>query len=266
MGSNIFEVKNLKCGYDGQEVIKGISFTVEEGDFLIIIGPNGARKTTLFRAMTRIMKPWQGGVIYRDRDISKVRPRDLAKEVAVLPQELTIPFSFTVNEFIEMGRFPHKGRLERLSRNDFEIMHKAMLFTETKALALRRLNEISAGERQRVLIAQGLVQEPKVLFMDEPTSHLDITHQVRLLDLLSQLNRRMGLTVVMILHDLNLASEYAKIIMLIKEGMIYKKGRPQEVLTEASVLDVYDTAAVVIENPISRKPYIFPIPGGRKEK
>lgn len=257
---DILRIKDLSCGYDAREVIKDISFFVKEGDFLGIIGPNGAGKTTLFRVITRILKPWKGNILYKDKDISRMSHRDFALEVAVIPQILEIPFAFSVEEFVFMGRFPHVGRFETLSEKDYEILKEVLNLTDTFFLRERKISELSGGERQRAILAQGFAQEPHLLLLDEPTSHLDIAHQVQILDLVKRLNKERNLTVIIVLHDLNLASSYCDRLILLNEGTIFREGSPQDVLTYQNIEEVYKTVVVVKKNPISLKPYILLVP------
>ena len=253
----ILKVRNLSCGYEKEEVIKDISFFAKEGDFLGIIGPNGAGKTTLFRTISGILKPWNGNILYKDKDISRISPRDFALEVAVIPQILEVPFAFSVEEFVLMGRFPHTGRFETMDERDYKILEDTLNLTDTLPIRERKIHELSGGERQRTILAQGFAQEPQLLLLDEPTSHLDIAHQVQVLDLVKKLNKENGLTVIVVLHDLNLASSYCDRLILLKEGTIFKEGPPEDVLTYQNIEEVYKTLVVVRENPISLKPYIL---------
>lgn len=258
MESNaLLKVKSLSCGYDKREVIRNISFNVFEGDFLGIIGPNAAGKTTLFRAITAILEPSNGAVLYKSKNISKISPRDFAREVAVIPQIQDIPFPFSVEEFVLMGRFPHLNRFQPLRPNDYEILKEVLALADISDFRERKIGELSGGERQRVILAQGLAQQPTLLLLDEPTSHLDIAHQVQILDLIKRLNRQKGMTVLVILHDLNLASNYCDRLILLKEGRVFKEGSPFEVLTFKNIEEVYKTVVVVKENPISSKPYVL---------
>lgn len=253
----ILKVNNLYCGYDNRAVIKDVSFSVGEGEFLGIIGPNGAGKTTLFRAISNILNPWQGKILYKSKNVCQISPRDFAQEVAVIPQILEIPFAFSVEEFVLMGRFPHIGRFEALKKKDYEILEEVLGVTEALVLRKRKMSELSGGERQRIVLAQGFAQEPQLLLLDEPTAHLDIAHQVHILDLLWRLNREKKLTIIVVLHDLNLASSYCDRLILLKEGAIFKDSSPQEVLTYQNIEDVYKTVVVVRENPFSLKPYVI---------
>lgn len=254
---NILELQNIFCRYDKEDVLRGISFSIQEGDFVGIIGPNGCGKTTLFRVITKILNPSSGTVIYQDKDIKNIPGKDLAKEIAVGLQVFSSAFSYTVKDFILMGRFPHKERFELINENDFAICESAMSLTDTLSIRQRNINELSGGERQRVQIAQALAQEPRVFLLDEPTTHMDIHHQVKILNLIRKLNREQGLTIVVTLHDLNLASEYCPRLILLNEGKIYKMGTPTEVLTYQNIEEVYNTVVLVKENPLSGSPYIF---------
>ncbi|HCJ67334.1 MAG TPA: ABC transporter [Elusimicrobia bacterium] len=258
--ANLLEVKNLTSGYTEKEVIKNLSFSLEKGEFLGIIGPNGAGKTTLLRVITQILPSWEGKIFYSGKDIKEFPLKDLAKEVSFLPQSIEIPFSFTVEEFISMGRFPHLNRFEKMEEYDYEVVRKVMILTDVLELSSKNVNDLSGGERQRVYLGQTLVQEPKLLLLDEPIAHLDIGHQIKILDLIKKLNQEEGLTVIAIFHDLNLASEYCDNLILLNNGEIHKIGPPNEVLTYRNIEEVYQTIVIVKENPLSSKPHILLIP------
>lgn len=254
---DLLRVNDLICGYGDAKVLKEVSFSVDKGSLLGIVGPNGAGKTTLFRAITRILRPWKGEISYCGKGLNRISRRDLAREVAVLPQILEISFSFSVEQFISMGRFPHLKKFQPLRKYDLEVIEKVMALCDVLPFRERKISELSGGERQRAILAQAFAQEPRLLLLDEPTAHLDIGHQVEILDLIRRLNRERGLTVIMVLHDLNLASEYCDRLILLKEGRIFKKGSPKEVLTFENIEKVYNTVVIVKENPISSRPYIL---------
>lgn len=262
---NILEIKNLSCGYEDKTIIKNISFAVNKGSFLGILGPNGAGKTTLFRSLTKIIKPMKGKIVFQGKDISDLSAKDLAKEIAVLPQILDVPFAFSIEEFVLLGRHPHLKRLEAPKKKDYEIAQKVMVELDIADLKHRKIRDLSGGERQRVLIAQALAQEPKLLLLDEPVNHLDIKHQIEILDLLKDLNKT-GLTVVIILHDLNLASEYCDDLLLMNEGKIHTYGKAQDVLKYEILEEVYKTVLIVEKNPLSGKPYILLVSKDAKER
>lgn len=258
--ANLLEVENLTTGYTEKEVVKNVSFSLGEGEFLGIIGPNGAGKTTLFRVITRILKPWEGKILYQGEDIQEFSLKSLAKEISFLPQTIETPFSFTVEEFISMGRFPHLNRFEKMRKYDNEVVRKVIVLTDVLELSSLNVNDLSGGEKQRVYLGQTLVQEPKLLLLDEPTAHLDIGHQIKILDLIKRLNREEGLTVIAVFHDLNLASEYCDSLILLNYGRVHKIGSPDEVLTYQTIEEVYQTIVVVKENPVSLKPHVLLVP------
>lgn len=261
--SALLKVNNLYGGYGREDIIKGISFDAEKGGFLGIIGPNGSGKSTLLRLMTRALLPQREMVLFEGRDITKMSLKDLCRQIAFVPQETMISFSFTVWEVALMGRIPHLKRLQLERKLDFEITKNSLSLTDSLQLREKNIDQLSAGERQRVIIAKALTQEPVLLFLDEPTSHLDIGHQIRILDLLKGLNRKKNLTIVMVLHDLNLASEYCNRLILLNDGRIFKEGTPQEVLTYQNIEAVYKTVVVVDKNPISSRPHVMLVSGER---
>ncbi len=259
----IIEVKNLECGYQANTVLKNVGFDIREGEFLGIIGPNGSGKSTLLKSISRCLKPFQGSVRFKGNDIYAASAAELAKEFAFVPQDLVFNFSFTAWEIVLMGRIPYVGRLRVETPADLETVRDSMRTTETLAFAGRFIHTLSAGERQLVLIAKALAQQPKVLFLDEPTSHLDIGHQVHILNLIRELNRKQGITTIIVLHDLNLASEYCDRIILLNEGRVEKIDKPEEVLTFQNIEEVYKTLVIVNKNPITGNPHILLV---RKEK
>ncbi len=253
----MLEIKNLSCGYGLKMILEDINLSIKKGELLGIIGPNGSGKTTLLRAITRIIKPRTGGVYLEGKNIWQMGFKELAKRIAVVPQDLWVN-SMSMEEFVLLGRIPHYRKFQFLETNeDIEIAQKALKLTDTFKLKGRLLLEISGGERQLVFIARALAQEPKLLLLDEPTTHLDITHQVKILDLIKKLNKEFNLTVIMVLHDLNLASEYCQRLVLINEGRIHKIGPPEEMLNYQVIEDVYKTVVVVKKNPISSRPYML---------
>jgi iron complex transport system ATP-binding protein len=259
----MLEVRNLFCGYStglhnrSKFFLQDISFNIKHGEIVGIIGPNGSGKTTLLRSITGILKPGRGLVLIEEKNIARMELKEFAKKVAVVPQDFNVEF-MTVEEFVLLGRIPYFRRFQFLeTKKDSEIAERCMILTDTHKLKDRVISETSGGEKQLVLIAKALAQEPKLLLLDEPTSHLDITHQVVILDLIKKLNRNFGLTVCMVLHDLNLASEYCDRLILLDNGKIRKIGMPHEVLNYQIIEEVYKTVVIVKENPISKKPYII---------
>ncbi len=253
----LLKISRLSGGYHDQEIIKDISLDINRGDFIGIIGPNGSGKTTLLRLASRVLHPQKGELLFEGDDIKKMPLKRFCQRVAFVSEETIINFSFSVLEVVLMGRIPHLKRMQTETKEDLTIAEESLEITDALGLKEKRFDELSSGERQRVVIAKALAQQPTLLFLDEPTSHLDIGHKIQLLDLLKKLNLRDGLTIVAVLHDLNLASEYCNRIVLLNQGKIFKQGSPREVLTYQNIEAVYKTVVVVNDNPINSKPYVI---------
>ncbi len=253
----LLKINNLSGGYHKETIIRDISLEVRKGDFVGIIGPNGSGKTTLLRLVSKVLIPQKGNILLGGRDILGMELKEFAQAVAFVAQDTLINFPFNVFEIVLMGRIPHLKRLEVETKEDFSIAENALSLTDVLHLKDKNIDEISSGERQRVIIARALAQEPLLLFLDEPTSHLDIGHQIQVLDLLKKLNREKNLTILMVLHDLNLASEYCNHIVLLNKGTVFTKGSPEEVLTYQNIEAVYKTVVVVNNNPLNSKPYVL---------
>lgn len=259
--SALLKINNLYGGYHQEDIIKGVSLDINEGDFLVIIGPNGSGKTTLLRLATLVIKSRSGEILYRDKNISHMDLKEFCRKVAFVSGDISTGLPLTVMELVLMGRIPHLKRLQFESKKDIEIAQEKLVLADALNLKDKRIDELSAGERQRVVLARALAQEPQLLFLDEPTSHLDIGHQIQILDLLKKLNRKNKLTIVMILHDLNLASAYASRIALLDKGVIFKEGSPEEVLTYQNIEAVYKTVVLVNKNTLTGKPNVVLVPG-----
>ncbi len=253
----MFYFSDVWAGYNNFEILKGVSFNIEKGDFTGIIGPNGSGKTTLLRTATKIIKPFKGEIFLEEKNIANMPLKELAAVMAVVPQDTVFTFPFRVIDVVLMGRIPYINRFGFESRKDSKIALDALEFVGALHLKDRFIDELSGGERQRVIIAKALAQEPRILFLDEPTTHLDINHQVQIFGLLRKMNKESGLTIVAILHDLNLASDYCDKLILMSGGMIKGKGAPGEVLNYKTIEDVYKTVVIVKENPLTLRPHIF---------
>ncbi|MFA5389598.1 MAG: ABC transporter ATP-binding protein [Candidatus Omnitrophota bacterium] len=253
----MFYFSDVWAGYNNSEILKGISFGIKKGDFTGIIGPNGSGKTTLLRTATKIIKPFKGDISLEGKSMADMPLKELAVIMACVPQDTAFMFPFKVIDVVLMGRIPYIKRFGFGSREDVKIALEALRFVDALHLKDRFIDELSGGERQRVIIAKALTQEPRILFLDEPTTHLDINHQVHIFELLKRMNRESGLTIVAILHDLNLASDYCDNLILLNNGMIEDRGTPKEVLNYKTIEKVYKTVVIVKENPITSRPHIF---------
>ena len=257
----LLRVENLIAGYEKDPIISEISFSIASGAICGILGPNGAGKTTLFKSISKVLKPWGGTIYYKGVDITKISRQDFARQISVIPQFQNILPPFTVEEFVSLGRYPHLKRFSLLKSEDYEIVAQTLELLDIAGYAAKKITTLSGGEMQRAYLAQGLVQKPAMLLMDEPTSHLDITHQIKILDLVKSLSENNGLTVMVILHDLNLASAYCDHIALMKNGRLFAQGSPAEVLTCERIEEVYGTRVHIRKDPVVSKPHIFFIPG-----
>ena len=253
---SIIKMAGIDFRYKDAWALRDVSFDVQRGEFLGIIGPNGSGKTTLIRIIDGILVPEKGNISVNRNNIRGMRRRDLARLVAVVPQDSAMIFPFKALEVVMMGRSPHLGMLRFEGDRDFEIARKAMEMTDTISLADRSIDRLSGGERQRVLIARALAQEPEVVLLDESTAFLDIKHQAAFFGLMKTLNRGKGLTVLAATHDINLAAAYCDRIMLLKNGRIRSLGAPGEVITVANIREVYETDVLVDANPLNGLPRI----------
>lgn len=256
--TTIFSAHTLAFRYGHDDVFRDVSFDIGAGEIIGIIGPNGAGKSTLLRLLAGYLRPNEGYIAFSGRDLRDYNKRALARHIATLPQAIDTPFSYTVEEFVIMGRYPHAPKGLCYTQNHLDFTHEVMEAMKIMHLRSRRLHTLSEGERQRAYLAQCLAQEPLALLLDEPVSHLDIKHQVETLDLLEGLHRE-GLTIVMVLHDLNLASDFCSRVMLLAKGALQAIGSPQTVLTFQNIEQAYDTVVIVRENPLSRKPFVIPV-------
>lgn len=262
MDSSII-TNNLTFAYGNKNILDALSLEIEKGSFVSIIGPNGSGKSTLLKNISAEFTPQKGFVLLENKNINKIKKKALAKTIAVVPQETGGDFAFSVMETVLMGRMPHQKRFESDSLRDVEIALRAMDLTNVRYLRDRSVNELSGGEKQRVIVARALTQEPKVLLLDEPTSNLDIQHQYELLELLENLNKTQGLTVIAVLHDLNLAAQFSHKIILLNQGRITAYGSPAEVLTVQNIRDNYHIEIAISNNEITGRLHILPL---RKQK
>ena len=256
MGQSFFNIENFACGYPGFKLSE-IGFSMQKGSFTGIIGPNGSGKTTLFRGITGALPTLSGQVSLKGKHLHDLSLKERAQNIAIVTQFVDTD-QISVEDYVLLGRIPYHSRFQFFeSKDDFAKAHKYMELTDVFQFKDKLMTELSGGEQQRAAIARALTQEPELLLLDEPTSHLDITHQVKILDLLNRLNQEMGLTVLMVIHDLNLASEYCDHLVLVNHGRIFTQGSPEDVLTFDTLEKVYRTPVVTQTNPYSKKPVVF---------
>jgi iron complex transport system ATP-binding protein len=254
------EIANVSFQYHSDIVLDGIKLEIKENDFWGIIGPNGSGKSTLLKTMNGILQPQKGVVILKGWDITKLARTEVAKELAVVPQDTTVGFNFSAEEVVAMGRTPYLARFQKESKRDREIIKQAMELARCGELKDRFINELSGGERQRVILARALAQEPRLLLLDEPTSQLDISFQTEIFDLLRRLNEEKGIAIIAVLHDLNLSAQYCKKLLLLNKGKIFAAGSPAEVITEENINKVYQTKVLIEHHPLSGLPQVILLP------
>jgi iron complex transport system ATP-binding protein len=253
--------ERLTLGYDGTSVVDALDLRVPDGRITVIVGANASGKSTLLRGLARLLQPSAGRVLLDGRSLADVRSADVARVLALLPQSPVAPDGITVADLVGRGRYPHQGWFRRWSAEDDAAVATALAATGTAGLAERRVLSLSGGQRQRVWIAMALAQRTDLLLLDEPTTYLDVSHQVELLDLLTTLNRTRRTTIVLVLHDLNLAFRYAHHLVAMKAGRIVAEGAPADVVTTGLVSHVFDLACEVVPCPVSGAPMVVPIGG-----
>ena len=250
------ELKEITAGYDKTTVLDSISLKIEVGEFLGIIGPNGAGKSTLLKVIAGTLSPCKGEVIINGKDINKYKKKELAQLQSVVPQQSLFTLPFKCIDVVLMGRFPYVKWFE--TTEDYEIAYEAMRLTDTYELKDKLIQEVSGGELQRVRIARAITQQASFLLLDEPTAHLDIHHEVRIFEILKNLNAH-GMTVVITSHNINTVVAYAKRIAILHQGKMVKMGSPQEIIKKELIEQIYGIAVMIEENPITHTPIIIPI-------
>lgn len=250
-------MKNICFGYDNQDVLKDISLDFPTGEFTSIIGPNGSGKSTLLKAISLILKPKQGSVLANGIDLASMSKREIARLMSVVPQNTALEFDYSVMDVVLMGRYPYIGRFKGETAKDKEIAFQNMQYTNTYHLKNKSFNELSGGERQRVILAQALTQQPKILLLDEPISHLDLQHQIEILNLIKKLSMDEKLTVIAVLHDLNMAANYSDRIVMMKDGRVEYQGTPTEALTAEHIKSIFNIDVQVEVSSLTNKPYIY---------
>ncbi len=256
-------LQGISFRYPNGFALQDINLDIAQQSFLALIGPNGSGKTTLLRLITRLLKPEKGHIYLNSEPLERFTPRELARQIAVISSEQYFQFPFPVAEVVAMGRFPFLGRLGTMSLQDHHIVDKALEMTQTERFRERSISQLSSGEKQRVLIARALAQQPSLLLLDEPNTHLDIQHQLAIFDLLRFLNQKHSMTVVVVLHDLTAAAAFSESVALLHQGKLVKKGKPEEVITTETIRSTYGAKVVVHPSPIGNFPQITYAPKTR---
>ena len=248
--------ENLDLAYDQRQIVSDLDVSIPDGKFSIIVGPNACGKSTLLRALARLLPPAKGSVLLDGNNIEKMKTKKIAQRLGLLPQSSIAPDGITVAELVSRGRHPHQSFLRQWTDADEAAVLSALRATNTEELSSRLVDELSGGQRQRVWVAMVLAQETSLLLLDEPTTFLDVAYQIELLDLFSQLNHEYGHTLVAVLHDLNQACRYADEIIAMKNGSIVAQGAPETIITSELVHEVFGIDCTVIDDPVTGAPMI----------
>ncbi len=254
------QIRQVSFSYLDGLVLHNVDLAIGAGEMVGLLGPNGSGKTTLIKLASGVLKPGQGEIRLDGSDLSLLRRKAIARNVAVVPQQFHIPFAFSVGEVVMLGRIPFIKALAGETEVDRQAVTTALELVGIGELEQRRFDELSGGERQKVILAMALAQQPKLLLLDEPTVHLDITHQIEILELVRSLNVEQGITVIAAMHDLNLASLYFDRLVLLKEGRVMADGTPAQVLTEARIREVFSASVMVEPHPVTGVPHIVVTP------
>jgi iron complex transport system ATP-binding protein len=256
---NRLAAEKVSVGYGADPVVKELSLEVPDGKVTTIIGPNGCGKSTLLRTMARLLKPTSGRVRLDGEPISSVPTKEVSRRLALLPQAPVAPDGLLVRDLVGRGRHPHQRWFAQWSSSDEDVVEQALRMTDTWELRDRAIDQLSGGQRQRAWIAMTLAQDTDLVLLDEPTTYLDLAHQVEVLDLVTRLNRERGRTVAMVLHDLNLAARYSDLVVVMKDGVVVTQGEPREVFTTAMLEEVFGLRADVMDDPRSGLPVVVPV-------
>ncbi|MCO7219826.1 ABC transporter ATP-binding protein [Klenkia sp. PcliD-1-E] len=251
--------EQVRLAYGEHVVVDGLDLELVDGSFTAVVGPNGCGKSTLLRALGRLLRPTSGQVVLDGKPIAKTPTREVARVLGMLPQTPVAPEGLTVADLVARGRHPHQSWLRQWSRDDEAVVAEALRWTDMAEFADRPVDALSGGQRQRAWISMALAQGTDLLLLDEPTTYLDLSHQIDVLELVARLHAERGRTVAVVLHDLNLAARYAHRLVAMKDGVVVASGTPAEVLTERLLADVFDLEARVITDPVSGTPMVVPV-------
>ncbi|ACJ33639.1 ABC transporter ATP-binding protein [Anoxybacillus flavithermus] len=259
----ILQTKSLTLSYGNSIVIDELNMSIPKGEITVLIGANGCGKSTLLRSLARLLKPIGGTVLLEGKEITKMPTKEVAKKMAILPQSPAVPESLTVLQLVKQGRYPHQTWLKQWSKEDEDAVKHALQATGMIQFAERSVDSLSGGQRQRAWIAMTLAQHTEVILLDEPTTYLDVAHQIEILDLLFTLHEQEKRTIVMVLHDLNLACRYAHHIVAIRDKTVYSQGKPEKIISRELVKDVFQLDCEVIYDPLFGTPLCIPYGRGR---
>ena len=256
MSVKSFNVENLSSGYNKTKIIKELDLQIPVGKISVILGSNGSGKSTLLKSMIRLIHPMEGEIKLDDEPINKIPTKKLAQKIGLLPQTQESIVGITVYDVVARGRYPHQKAFSSLNDKDIEAVEYALEKMGIKELATRNIEDLSGGQRQRVFIAMALAQETDILFLDEPTTYLDITYQIEILDLLADLNKEKNITVVMVLHDISIAARYADYLFIMKKGRLINQGTPNEIINEKLIKEAFGLNCKIIPDPLSNTPLL----------
>lgn len=258
MKEHVLIAENIVTGYDKKIIIDGMNVEIPSNKISVIIGANACGKSTLLKTFARLIKPTEGQILLDGKKYTAMSSKRLAQILGLLPQSPLVPEGIKVFDLVARGRFPYQTLLKGMDQSDYKAVEEALDIMGITDLAERNVDELSGGQRQRVWIAMALAQQTDILFLDEPTTYLDITYQVEILDLLTDLNRKRNTTIVMVLHDINLSARYADYLFAIRKGELIAQGTPEEIISEDLIREVFDLECVVIKDPVSHTPFIIP--------
>ncbi|MHB1253009.1 MAG: ABC transporter ATP-binding protein [Candidatus Humimicrobiaceae bacterium] len=258
MDDNSINVKNLNFSYGGAPVLKNLNFEIRKNSFISILGPNGAGKSTIINLISKVLTGYDGEILIEGKNIRDLNQIEIAKKISVVPQNTSLGFNFSVFETVMMGRYPYLSRFKSENQEDYKIVTEVMKLTRTEIFKDRNYNELSGGEKQRVIIAQTLVQNSPIIILDEPTSHLDINFQIEFMELFFSLFKKDKKTIIGIFHDINLAIQYSEKIMLLKDGDIFCYGNVEEIITRTNMMSVFNSDVYIGKNPFTGKLYVSP--------
>lgn len=256
--AHLLKANNIVAGYDKKIIIDGINITIPSNRISVIIGANACGKSTLLKTLSRLIQPVSGEIVLGEKKLTDIPPKQLARVLGLLPQSPVAPEGITVADLVGRGRFPYQSFFKGLGKKDYEAVEEALEIMGITSLANHSVDQLSGGQRQRVWIAMALAQQTDILLLDEPTTFLDISYQVEILDLLTDLNRNKGTTIVMVLHDINLSARYADYLFALRKGKLIAEGTPSDIITEELIKQVFDLDCQVIRDPVSASPFIVP--------